>query len=91
MRPTSFANSWKFVTGLWLILMTCRIYFTGVSLYRKACANAASPDLEMGSGAIVCGAVAIVAATIYGNWSWLSTRRAAVVLRWTRSHLVERH
>jgi ABC-2 type transport system permease protein len=35
MRPTSFAESWKFTTGLWLILMTSRIYFTGVSLYRE--------------------------------------------------------
>ena len=74
MRPTSFANSWKFLTGLWLILMTCRIYFTGVSLYREGLRQRGIAGVwKWAPVAIVCGAVALVAATIYGNWSWLST------------------
>jgi Putative ABC exporter len=77
MRPTSFANSWKFVTGLWLILMTCRIYFTGVSLYREGLRQRGIAGVwKWAPVAIVCGAVALVAATIYGNWSWLSTAGA---------------
>ncbi len=77
MRPTSFANSWKFLTGLWLILMTCRIYFTGVSLYREGLRQRGIAGIwKWAPVAIVCGAVAIVAATIYGNWSWLSTAGA---------------
>ena len=77
MRPTSFANSWKFLTGLWLILMTCRIYFTGVSLYREGLRQRGIGGMaKWAPVAIVCGAVAIVAATIYGNWSWLSAAGA---------------
>ena len=73
MRPTSFNNSWKFLTGLWLILMTCRIYFTGVSLYREGLRQRGIAGIaQWAPVAIVCGAVAIVAATIYGNWSSLS-------------------
>ena len=73
MRPTSFANSWKFVTGLWLILLTCRIYFTGVSLYREGLRQRGIGGYaKWAPVAIVCGAVAIVAATIYGNWYGLS-------------------
>ena len=77
MRPTSFSNSWKFLTGLWLILMTCRIYFTGVSLYREGLRQRGIAGISRWAPvAIVCVAVAIVAATIYGNWSWLITRGA---------------
>ena len=77
MRPTSFGNSWKFLTGLWLILMTCRIYFTGVSLYREGLRQRGIAGISKWAPvAIVCVAVAIVAATIYGNWSWLITRGA---------------
>jgi hypothetical protein len=74
MRPTSFANSWKFVTGVWVILMTSRIYFTGVSLYREGLRQRGIAGIwKSAPPAIACGAVAIVAMTIYGNWSWLST------------------
>ena len=77
MRPTSFSNSWKFVTGLWLILMTCRIYFTGVSLYREGLRQRGIAGIAKWMPvAIACGAVALVGATIYSNWSWLSTRGA---------------
>jgi hypothetical protein len=77
MRPTSFSNSWKFLTGLWLILMTCRIYFTGVSLYREGLRQRRIAGISKWAPvAIVCGAVAIVAATLYGNWSWLITAGA---------------
>jgi hypothetical protein len=73
MRPTSFINSWKFVTGLWLILMTCRIYFSGVSLYREGLRQRGIAGIWKSSPlAIMCGAVAIVTATIYGNWPGLS-------------------
>ena len=77
MRPTSFSNSWKFLTGLWLILMTCRIYFTGVSLYREGLRQRGIAGISRWAPVgIVCVAVAIVAATIYGNWSLLITRGA---------------
>ena len=77
MRPTSFSNSWKFLTGLWLILMTCRIYFTGVSLYREGLRQRGIAGISKWAPvAIVCVAVAIVVATIYGNWSWLITTGA---------------
>ena len=80
MRPTSFSNSWKFLTGLWLILMTCRIYFTGVSLYREGLRQRGIAGIaKWAPVAIVCGAVAIVTATIYGNWSWLSNAGAPQV------------
>lgn len=69
MRPTSFSNSWKFVTGLWLILMTSRIYFTGVSLYREGLRQRGIGGIaKWAPVAIACGAVAIVGALIYGNW-----------------------
>ena len=74
MRPTSFANSWKFVTGLWLILMTSRIYFTGVSLYRNGLRQRGIAGFwKWAPIAIAGGAAAIVAATINSNWSSLST------------------
>lgn len=69
MRPTSFANSWKFLTGLWLILMTSRIYFTGVSLYREGLRQRGIGGLaKWAPVAVVCGAVAITAVTFYGAW-----------------------
>jgi hypothetical protein len=69
MRPTSFSNSWKFVTGLWLILMTSRIYFTGVSLYREGLRQRGIGGIaKWAPVAIACGAVAIVGALMYGNW-----------------------
>ncbi|MEO7133785.1 MAG: putative ABC exporter domain-containing protein [Vicinamibacterales bacterium] len=74
MRPTSFVNSWKFVTGLWLILMTCRVYFTGVSLYRQGLRQRGVGGIwKWAPAAIACAAAAFVAATIYGNWSELTT------------------
>jgi hypothetical protein len=74
MRPTSLTNSWKFVTGIWLILMTIRIYFAGVSLYREGLRQRGIAGIwKFAPPAIMCGAVAIVAATIYSNWSWLIT------------------
>jgi hypothetical protein len=74
MRPTSLINSWKFVTGIWLILMTIRIYFAGVSLYREGLRQRGIAGIwKFAPPAIMCGAVAIVAATIYGNWSSLIT------------------
>jgi hypothetical protein len=77
MRPTSFANSWKFLTGLWLILMTCRIYFTGVSLYREGLRQRGIAGISKWAAvAIVGGAVAIVAASIYTNWSLLAAADA---------------
>jgi ABC-2 type transport system permease protein len=77
MRPTTFANSWKFVTGLWLILMTSRIYFTGVSLYREGLRQHGIGGLRKWAPvAIVCAAATIVAAPIYGHWAALSTAGA---------------
>jgi len=77
IRPTSFTNSWKFVTGVWVILMTCRIYFTGVSLYREGLRQRGIAGMwKWAPVTIVCGAVALAAATIYGNWSWLSAAGA---------------
>lgn len=77
MRPTTFSNSWKFVTGLWLILMTCRVYFTGVSLYREGLRQRGIAGIaKWAPVAIVCAAVAIVAATIYGNWPALGAADA---------------
>ena len=77
MRPTSFSNSWKFVTGLWLILMTSRIYFTGVSLYREGLRQRGIAGIaKWAPVAIACGAAAIVFATIYGDWSSLSAAGA---------------
>ena len=74
MRPTSFGNSWKFLTGLWVILMTCRIYFTGVSLYRDGLRQRGIAGIwRWAPVAIACGALATVTAAIYGNWTWLST------------------
>src|SRR6185295_5114532 len=62
MRPTSFSNSWKFLTGLWLILMTCRIYFTGVSLYRQGLRQRGIDGIpKWAPVALVCAAVATVA------------------------------
>jgi ABC-2 type transport system permease protein len=73
MRPASLSNSWKFLTGLWLILMSCRIYFTGVSLYREGLRQRGIAGVaKWAPVAIVCGAAALVAATIYGNWSSLT-------------------
>lgn len=81
MRPTSFANSWRFLTGLWLILMTCRIYFTGVSLYREGLRQRGVAGISKWAPVAVAGAaVAVVAAAIYGNWSWLSTAGAPQTL-----------
>ncbi|HUQ88448.1 MAG TPA: putative ABC exporter domain-containing protein [Vicinamibacterales bacterium] len=74
MRPTTFSNSWKFVTGLWLILMTCRIYFTGVSLYREGLRQRGIGGISKWAPvAIVCAAAGLVIGPIYSNWSWLST------------------
>lgn len=73
MRPTSLANSWKFLTGLWLILMTSRIYFTGVSLYREGLRQRGIAGIRKWAPAIItCGAVTIVAVTMYRNWPSLA-------------------
>ncbi|MEO8679060.1 MAG: putative ABC exporter domain-containing protein [Vicinamibacterales bacterium] len=73
MRPTSLANGWKFLTGLWLILMTCRIYFTGVSLYRESVRQRGSGGMAKWAPVIVaCGAVAIVAAAVAASWPSLN-------------------
>ena len=61
MRPTSFAESWKFTTGLWLILMTSRIYFTGVALYREGLRQRGIAGFARWAPAVVtCGAVLFV-------------------------------
>ena len=77
MRPTTFSSSWRFLTGLWLILMTSRIYFTGVSLYREGLRQRGIGGIsKWAPAAMACGAAAIVAATIYGNWPSLSAAGA---------------
>jgi ABC-2 type transport system permease protein len=74
LRSSSFTNSWRFLTGLWLILMTCRIYFTGVSLYREGLRQRGIAGIaKWAPVAIACGTAAVVAATIYGHWPSLST------------------
>lgn len=76
MRPTSFSNSWKFITGLWLILMTSRIYFTGVSLYREGLRQRGIAGIAKWAPAVIlCGAVAFVAARIYGHESFTEVDR----------------
>lgn len=73
MRPTSLAHSWRFITGLWLLLMTCRIYFTGVSLYRDGLRQRGVQGIAARLPALVaCVAVAIVAVAVGGRWSSLT-------------------
>jgi hypothetical protein len=69
MRPTTLANSWKFMTGVWLILMTVRIHFTGVGLYREGLRQQKIGGLwKWGPPVLVCGAVAFVGFSLYNTW-----------------------
>ena len=77
MRPTSFAESWKFTTGLWLILMTSRIYFTGVSLYREGLKQRGIAGFARWAPAIVtCGAALFVFGSISIELSAMSLATA---------------
>jgi len=49
MRPASLASGWKFLIGLWLILLTSRVYFVGVSLYREGLRQCGTEGLTCGS------------------------------------------
>ena len=73
MRPTSLANGWRFLTGIWLILMTSRIYFIGVSLYREGLRQRGISGLARWAPvAVMCGAVATVAIVVGREWSSLA-------------------
>ena len=78
IRPTSLEHSWRFMTGLWLMLMTCRIYFTGVSLYRDGLRQRGTQGLATRLPALVaCLAVAIVAVAISSQWAALTSLASA--------------
>ena len=82
MRPASLASGWKFLIGLWLILLTSRVYFVAVSLYREGLRQRGTGGLRRwGPAAAAVGAVALVAMTVSRAWPALTamSTRAEVV------------
>lgn len=76
MRPGSLAGGWRIITGLWLALLTVRIYFTGVSLCREGLRQRGLDGVARWFPVVVAfGAVAIVASA--AMWGWPSLRESA--------------
>jgi len=70
MRPSTLANSWMTVVGLWLLLSAVRLHLTGVALRRSSLAQHGASGLghQWLPMAVVFGAVGVLIQTVSRAW-----------------------
>ena len=74
MRPSTLANSWMVVIGLWLIFMVVRLHLMGVALSRSSLAQHGRSGIwrQWVPLVIVSGATGVLIETVIGGWSALA-------------------
>jgi hypothetical protein len=74
MRPSTLANSWMVVIGLWLIFTVVRLHLMGVALSRSSLAQHGRSGLlrQWVPLAVAFGAIGVLIETVIGGWSVLA-------------------
>jgi len=74
MRPSTLANSWMVVIGLWLIFMTVRLHLMGVALSRSSLVQHGKSGIwrQFVPLVIVFGAVGVLVETAITGWPVLA-------------------
>ncbi|MCX6545992.1 MAG: hypothetical protein NTV05_16475 [Acidobacteria bacterium] len=74
MRPSTLANSWMVLIGLWLIFTVVRLHLMGVALSRSSLAQHGRSGLlrQWVPLAVVFGAIGVLIETVIGGWPVLA-------------------